>query len=110
MQEGFYKIHTRYIFRNRYGKWPSIENTVENAYKNTIYELDELLDTIYAKVNGLHCHWEIGKACLCYNNTNLLENICYIHFEKLDTLYNGRCYVFNLTHNVSAVRKICILS
>ena len=80
---------------------------MKSAWENINFKLEDLLDRIYAKVNGIQCLWVTGKTCQCYDPSTrkVIVNRCYIHLETLDTLYNGRCYVFNLTHNVSAATE-----
>ena len=92
--------------RDRFGKWPSSENKVESAWENTTFGLDEIIDRIYAKVNGSQCLWKMGSECRCIDKmTGKLHDTCYVTAEKLDTLFNGRCYVFDLLQNVSAYNE-----
>ena len=96
-------------YRDRFGKWPSNESQVESAWENTTFGLEELIDRIYAKVNGSQCLWKMGRRnskCRCIDkSTQKPIDLCYINIQKLDTLFNGRCYVFNLSQNVSAYNE-----
>ena len=79
---------------------------MESAWENATFGVDELVDRIYAKVNGSQCLWKMGSQCRCIDKTTRESlDSCYISVEKLDTLFHGRCYVFELAKNVSAYNE-----
>ena len=93
----------------RFEKWPTVESAVREAWANTTFSAKELMKGVFAKVNGALCFFNFtSDSCKCWNRTNNaeLDGKCWIQVKPLDTMYNGRCYVFTLAYNVTTVENM----